>query len=152
MIIYRIARNEFCDTSGEGAKRVGGRWNHKGIPALYASSSISSGLLERLTIDPEMFSAERYVLYSTMEIDCPDDKIEVFAQVQLPDGWDSIPPGNVSKAFGSQLLTRGVLCFGVPSVVDTTSLNYVLNPESEFFDLLKVRVYPLKLDHRIVRF
>ena len=72
MMGYRIARTEFCDLKGEGAKQFGGRWNLPGYAAVYASSSVSSALLERLTIDPELFASERYVLYSVMEIDCPD--------------------------------------------------------------------------------
>ncbi len=151
MIIYRIARNEFCDTSGEGAKRYGGRWNEPGLPALYGSSSVSSALLERLTIDPELFSSERYVLYAVMEIDCPDSVIEKYTADELPHNWDSIPHLKATEEFGSSLLKKGVLCFGVPSVVDKSSWNYVVNPMSEGFKDIQYRVVPLSLDTRIIR-
>lgn len=151
MIIYRIARTEFCDTSGEGAKLYGGRWNFPGFAVLYGSSSISSALLERLTIDPELFAAERYVLYSAMEIYCPDHLVTVPAKEELPTGWDVIPHQKRSQEFGMTLLKRGTLCFGVPSVVDRTSLNYVINPAARGFDELQIQTYPLQLDHRIVR-
>lgn len=151
MIIYRIARNEYCGLDGIGAKKYGGRWNLPGYPALYGGSSISSSLLERLTIDPELFSSERYSLYSTMEIHCPSDHVQTFEATQLPKEWDRIPSGRASQEFGTRLLREGLLCFGIPSVVDPTSINYVLNPSSPRFDLLKVTVYPLRLDHRLVR-
>lgn len=150
MIIYRVARTEFCDASGEGAKKYGGRWNHPGYPALYGSSSVSAALLERLTIDPELFSAERYVLYSIMEIHCAE-KFIIKPQIRtLPQGWDAIPASKVSQDFGTRLLESGVLCFAVPSVVDKTSLNFVLNPLAKDFDKLVKKVYLLNLDPRIV--
>lgn len=151
MIIYRLARTEFCDVTGEGAKRYGGRWNLPGYPALYGSSSVSSALLERLTIDPELFAAERYVLYSVMEFNCPDQLVQLPAIHDLPKGWDAIPPQRTSQEFGTAFLQSGVLCFGIPSVVDKSSLNFVLNPNSKQFSKITWKAYPLKLDHRIVR-
>lgn len=151
MIVYRIARAEFCDLSGEGAKQFGGRWNLPGYAAVYASSSVSSALLERLTVDPELFAAERYVLYSIMEIDCPDEWIYQPKLSDLPVGWDAIPPSKVSQEFGTALLKQGRLCFAVPSVVDSSSLNYVINPQASNSKKLKYKLRPLKLDQRIIR-
>jgi RES domain-containing protein len=145
MIVYRIARTEFCGTGGEGAKRYGGRWNFPGFAALYASSTISSALLERLTVDPELFAAERYILYSVMEIDCPDKLIKNLKPHELPNGWDAIPPQRISQELGTRLIQQGTLCFAVPSVVDKTSLNYVMNPVAKGFDKLAMKVYALEL-------
>jgi RES domain-containing protein len=151
MIVYRIALKEFCDLSGEGAKRYGGRWNLPGHPAIYASSSVSSALLERLTIDPELFAAERYVLYSVMEIVFPDKSIFKPTLNELPKAWDAIPPSRASQTFGSDLLMQGILVFAVPSVVDTSSFNYVINPIAKGFGQLIYKTRPLKLDQRIIR-
>jgi RES domain-containing protein len=151
MKVYRIALNQYCDVSGEGAKIYGGRWNLKGFPALYGSASISSSLLERLTIDSELFSSERYVLYSVMEFDVPDGKIFIPKLYELPEGWDAIPPLRVSQDYGTQLLQSGIFCFGVPSIVDKTSLNFVINPLSADFSRVSFKVYPLNLDLRIIR-
>jgi RES domain-containing protein len=151
MIIYRIARQEFCDVSGEGAKRFGGRWNLPGTPALYGSLSIAAALLERLTIDPELFSSERYVLYGVMEFDCPDSLIVQPSTSELPSGWDAIPPLNVSQQFGASLFNQGKTCFTVPSVVDPSSFNAVINPMSPHFHEVTFKTYPLSLDKRIIR-
>ncbi len=151
MKVYRIALTEFCDESGEGAKRYGGRWNLPGYPVLYGSSSVSSSLLERLTIDPELLSSERYLLYSIMELDIPDKMVFSPNINELPEGWDSIPPKGVSQEYGTQLLREGMLCFGVPSVVDKTSLNFIINPLSENFSVVTFKVYPLNLDKRLIR-
>ena len=150
MRVYRVARTEFCDTKGEGAKRYGGRWNLLGYAVLYCSSTISSALLERLTVDPELFSSERYVLYSVMAFDCPDALIYKPLIEMLPEGWDAIPPKKVSQQFGTQLVQSGLVCFAVPSVVDKTSMNYVINPQAGEFDKLAIEIYPLRLDQRII--
>ncbi len=151
MKAYRLATYEYCDTSGEGARLYGGRWNLPGSPALYAGSSISTALLERLTIDPELLSSERYVLYSVMEITVPDELIFLPKANDLPKDWNHIPPVRASQTYGTDLLKSGILCFVIPSSVDPSSLNYVINPLSEKFQLLEFKVYRLELDRRILR-
>ncbi len=151
MKIYRIARTEFCDTSGEGAKLYGGRWNLPGHPVLYGSASVASALLERMTIDPELFTSERYILYSIMEFDCPDKLVKLPATKELPKDWDTIPFGKSTQLFGTKLIRSGIVCFGVPSVVDKSSLNFILNPLAEDFKSVKWRIYRLELDKRIIR-
>jgi RES domain-containing protein len=151
MIVYRIARTEYCDTSGEGAKLYGGRWNLPGYPALYGCSTIASALLERLTVDPELFSSERYILYSIMEFNCPDRLIEKPDLNELPKNWDAIPFNKATQEFGTRLIQSGVVCFAIPSVVDKTSLNFVINPLSGDFKSVKSKIYPLELDKRIIR-
>ncbi len=151
MKIFRIALTKFCDASGEGAKRYGGRWNLPGYPALYGCNTVAAALLERLTIDSELFSSERYMNYSVMEFQCDDFLIYMPEQSELPNGWDSIPFTKASQEFGTAQLKQGTLCFVVPSVVDVTSLNAVVNPTSNQFSKIRWRVYPLTLDQRIVR-
>lgn len=151
MKVFRIALTQYCDASGEGAKRFGGRWNLSGNPALYAGASIASSLLERLTIDPELFASDRYVKYSVMEINLPADHIFTPSVEELPTGWNLIPPNQASMKYGTELLQSGTLAFAVPSVVDSSSLNYVINPLSPHFSLIEFKVYPLALDSRIIR-
>ncbi|MGY6744585.1 MAG: RES family NAD+ phosphorylase [Cecembia sp.] len=151
MKVFRIALTQYCDASGEGAKRFGGRWNLPGNPALYAGASVASSLLERLTIDPELFASNRYVKYSVMEIKLPADHIFTPSLEDLPKGWDLIPAIQASMKYGTGLLQSGILAFAVPSVVDSSSLNYVINPLSPQFSLIEFKVYPLALDSRIIR-
>ena len=145
MKVYRLALTQYCDASGEGAKIYGGRWNLPGIPAVYAGSSVSASLLERLTIDPELLSSERYIRYSVMEITVPDQLVCLTKIEELPPDWNQIPAIRASMEYGSALLKSGVLCFGVPSVVDPSSLNYVINPLAENFSLLELKSILLSL-------
>lgn len=151
MRIFRIALNEYCDVSGEGAKRYGGRWNLPGYPALYGSGTVATCLLERLTVDSELFASDRYIMYSVMEFELDDNRIFVPNTDDLPEDWDAIPPMRVSQEYGTQMLKSGILCFGVPSIVDRTSLNYVINPSASDFSNVNYKVFPLDLDLRIVR-
>jgi RES domain-containing protein len=151
MKVYRIALKPYCDTSGEGAKLFGGRWNLIGNPAIYAGSSISVCLLEKLTIDPELFSSERHILYSVMEFTIPDNLIFIPEMIELPTNWNEIPAIRATQEYGTNLLKSGIVCFAVPSVVDPSSLNYVINPFSEKFSQIVYKVYPLILDKRIAR-
>ena len=151
MKVYRLALTQYCDLSGEGAKIYGGRWNLQGYPALYAGSSISASLFERLTIDPELLSSERYLRYSVMEFSIPESLILIPKKEELPLDWNRIPAVRSSMEFGTTLLKSGILCFGVPSVVDPTSMNVVINPLAENFSDLNCKTYPLELDKRILR-
>ncbi|GAB2499241.1 RES family NAD+ phosphorylase [Algoriphagus taiwanensis] len=151
MKAYRIALTPFCDASGEGAKLYGGRWNSPGIPAIYAGASISACLLGRLTIDSEILSSERYLLYSVMEFEIPNSLIFYPSEDELPRDWDKIPASKASMEYGTNLLNSGITCFGVPSVVDPSSFNFVINPKSKNFHLIESKTYPLTLDKRIQR-
>ncbi|MBS4072289.1 MAG: RES family NAD+ phosphorylase [Algoriphagus sp.] len=151
MKVYRLALTQYCDLSGEGAKIYGGRWNLPGFPAIYAGSSISASLLERLTIDSELLSSERYIRYSVMEFSIPEPLIFIPEKEDLPLDWNQIPAVRSSMEFGANLLKSGITCFAVPSVVDPSSHNFVINPLSEKFHTLEYRIYRLELDKRILR-
>lgn len=151
MKVYRLALTQYCDLSGEGAKIYGGRWNLPGFPAIYAGSSISASLLERLTIDSELLSFERYIRYSVMEFSIPEPLIFIPEKEDLPLDWNQIPAVRSSMEFGANLLKSGITCFAVPSVVDPSSHNFVINPLSEKFHTLEYRIYRLELDKRILR-
>lgn len=152
MRVYRIALTEYCDLSGEGARLYGGRWNLPGYAAIYAGGSVSVSLLERLTIDTELFASERQKLYSVMEIVVPSELIIHTALENLPQNWDATPPSSASQVFGRNMIKQGVLCFGVPSVVDKTSMNYLINPLANGFqEVINYQIYPFSLNRRIVK-
>src|SRR3989304_9808196 len=48
LVCFRIAHRRFPLVSGEHAGRVGGRWNPRGRPAIYASTTYSGAMLEKL--------------------------------------------------------------------------------------------------------
>ena len=46
MQLYRLCRQRYAELSGFGAKKTGGRWNRKGIAALYTAQNASLAVLE----------------------------------------------------------------------------------------------------------
>ena len=95
MRIYRMCREKRAKSfeeafNGAGASKIGGRWNPKGMPAVYTSESTSLALLEIL-------------VHADLE-DLPDDLVCVSVHIpdsvnvyelsvsHLPKNWRNIDP------------------------------------------------------------
>ena len=68
MLVYRIARKKYInDLSGKGAELAGGRWNLKGLPVIYTSSTLSLAMFEILVhTDKDLPPVDMY--FSELEI------------------------------------------------------------------------------------
>ena len=130
--VWRIASDapdwEATDLGGRGAERTGGRWNRRGTPVLYASSSIALACLETVVhLNAGLgLPLNRYLV----RIDLPD---EIWARRTAFDagqiGWDAEPPGRVSLNWGQEwLLSARTLLAEVPSVVVPEERNLLINP------------------------
>lgn len=73
MLLYRIAKKDYIeDLTGYGARLYGGRWNEKGIPALYTSSSLSLCMLEVLAhCEKSVYPTDMYFA----ELEFPDELV-----------------------------------------------------------------------------
>src|SRR5574337_1100743 len=106
------------DASGAGAERSGGRWNARGTPLLYASSTRALACLETVVHlgGGLALPLNRYLV----RVDVP---AEVWAARTIFDaaahvGWDALPPGRVSIAWGTAWAQGSTSCVAeVPSVV-----------------------------------
>lgn len=149
MILYRIARREhISDLSGTGAMLFGGRWNMKGVRALYTSSSVSLAVLEVIAnlssdkIDTGLFIAE---------LGFPDE-MHITKIEELPNDWNAYPYKSETVSFGTQFLKSGGLCLQIPSAIVPMEYNYLINPLHD--DYLKIKltdIRPLMLDKRLVK-
>ncbi|MCB9268953.1 MAG: RES domain-containing protein [Lewinellaceae bacterium] len=82
MIVYRIGKRKYAgDMSGRGAQMAGGRWNRKGIPAIYTSESRALSLLEVAVHLPLGMVPPSYSI-ATLEV--PDALIEVLDPKPCP--------------------------------------------------------------------
>lgn len=124
-----------------GAATYGGRWNTIGTKMVYTASSLALARCElarhiNLESIPDGFSV--------YEIEIPN--VEYSTIKPLPKGWDNNQEPIETKIAGDKIFTNSsILGFKVPSVCDNLSFNYVLNPESDSFQLVKVkRHYPFK--------
>lgn len=117
------------DLSGKGAERSGGRWNARGTPLVYASSTRALACLETVVHlgGGLALPLNRYLV----RIDVP---AELWAARAVFDatanvGWDALPPGRVSIAWGTAWVQGGTSCLAeVPSVIVPEESNLLLNP------------------------
>jgi len=116
------------DLSGTGAKMSGGRWNSKGTPMLYCSSSIALATLETIRfITNSKMPFNRYLV----RIDIPDAVWNARHVLDpLPGGWDAIPAGMTARAAGdSWIASLASAILLVPSVIVPDEDNVLINPQ-----------------------
>jgi len=133
-VLWRIASDTpdhvAHDLSGKGAEITGGRWNRKGLPAIYTASTASLAALETIV----HFAAEGLPLNRFLvRIDLPDELWDARLRAtaaSLDVGWNAVPAGKVSLDFGDAWLKNpaGTLVLEVPSVVVPEESNVLLNP------------------------
>jgi RES domain-containing protein len=143
--LWRIAadtpRYTADDLSGQGALLQGGRWNEKGTPAVYVSSSIALACLETLVhLAAAGLPLNRYLV----RIEVDDALWSARQSLRNPKvGWDAIPPGRVSIDAGQTwLAARASALLEVPSVVVPEEANVLLNPRHP--DARKLRASKLR--------
>ena len=136
MRVYRLCRAAHRALDGEGALRVGGRWNNPGHAAVYTSATLSLAALEYLAhIEPALAPTDLVAL--TIEV--PDRLIERLQASKLPADWHRIPEHPWCKAYGDHwLVQRQSLGLLVPSAIIPQEQNLILNPRHPRFDQVKV--------------
>jgi len=150
MRVHRLvkARHAASPLDGEGARRAGGRWNAKGIPLAYGSSTLSLAVLELLVhLDPAFPND-----LVAVEAEIPDNMpiLQLFP-ADLPDGWRKAAALSDLQAKGGDWIQRaasGVLL--VPSVIVPSEVNILVNPaHPDAARILVVARSPFTLDPRL---
>lgn len=132
-VVWRIATDtpdyEADDLAGTGAERTGGRWNRKGMPMVYASENIALACLETFVhLAAVALPFNRYLV----RIDIPDQVwagAEALSAAKVPVGWDALPAGRASIAFGTDwLAARRSAVLVIPSTIAPEEANVLINP------------------------
>ncbi|HEY1933404.1 MAG TPA: RES domain-containing protein [Acetobacteraceae bacterium] len=136
MRLWRITSALYPVWSADGARLKGGRWNHRGSPAIYAASSYALAVLEVL-VHGNIGRVPRGFRY--VAIDVPDDAPTEHVDAATVRGWDATPP-HASCNFGDAWLRRrDGLVLLVPSVVTHgLDTNAMVNPLHRDFDRVAV--------------
>jgi RES domain-containing protein len=152
MLVYRLSSQKFGgDLSGNGAKKLGGRWNAKGLPMVYCCGTISLCTLELAAHSGGLTQLKTLAL-TCIEID-KTINLEPISKQYLPQDWQEVPASFGSKDFGNKwILSYKSPVLVVPSAIVYREYNYLLNPlYPKFKELVKVKwVEPFNLDHRII--
>ena len=127
MLVYRLSRTKHKDDlSGEGARLNGGRWNHKGTPALYTSESRALALLE-YTVNTSIDDIPRALCIVSFEIN-KRDILEIL-ESDLPGDWRYSPAPSSTKDLCSAILSaQRNLVIKISSTIIPEEFNYILNP------------------------
>ena len=132
------------DLSGKGAERTGGRWNRRGTPLIYTSTSVALACLETLVhlTGGMSLPLNRYLVRISVSPAVWRKRVIFDPTVHV--GWDAEPPGLVSMDWGTQWVRSGAsLLAEVPSVVVPEESNILINPAYKGAARLNV----LKLRH-----
>lgn len=131
MRLWRLAKanrsHDGLDDEAEGAKRIGGRWNSRGTPVVYAAPHVSTAAMEVLVHVDWQF-APAHVLIA---IDIPENaSISKIEEGQLPDNWSTYPAPGLLAEIGDNWVTSGEsLLLDVPSAASPYERNILINPK-----------------------
>jgi RES domain-containing protein len=130
LVVWRLDRRIYAAAwdSGEGAFRVGGRWNSKGVRAVYSSIDPATTILEAAvhqgfrTLDtvPVVLTAAKILDAAEIHIVQRDD-------APNPNWLRPGIPSAGQQAFGDELLRR-YRFVAIPSAVSTHSWNLIFDP------------------------
>lgn len=133
---------------GEGARRVGGRWNPSGIPVVYMTVSRALAALEILV------HAGRDVIqldWSVISAEVPEDWIEKTELAYLPNGWNTLPSSQASSEFGAEWVrAERSLAILLPSAIIQEEQVLMVNVRHP--DFPKLEITPpekFRFDHRL---
>lgn len=152
MIVYRLCKKAYVnDLSGRGAELNGGRWNNRGLPALYTASSRALAVLEVAVHVPlGIIPIDYYMVAIEIPDNCGITKIAI---ADLPANWNSNPMVKATQYLGDDfLLENNNLLLQVPSASAAGDFNYVANPRHPDFKSLKVILSePFVFDSRLFK-
>jgi len=139
MRIWRICREIHAAEafSGEGARRYGGRWNSRGVPMVYTSSSLALAAIEYFVhLEPNQAPADLVSISAAL----PDgEPVRTMQPTDLPEAWwteESLP---ATRELGDEW-TRSTssLAILVPSVPIRSEWNMLMNPLHPHIKELKI--------------
>ncbi len=150
MRIYRLTLPPYVATafSGEGARRVGGRWTPAGRPVVHTSASVALAVLETLVHTAVNSIPSQRVI----AVDVPDTlPLETVAVADLPDDWRRSPPPPALPNIGRTWLDAGrTAILRAPSAIVPLEFNYLLNPRHPDFGRFRIHEPdPFEIDKRL---
>ncbi len=152
MIVFRLIKIEYSpDWSGKGAERIGRRWNSKGIPMIYTSSSRALCTAEVAVHLPLGNVPEGFEMITIL---IPDDvSFYEIGEKNLPSGWKTFPQPESTQIIGDQFIIQNqFLVMKVPSAVIPGDINYLINPRHPDFGRIEIiKKEPYEFDERFFK-
>ena len=151
ILAWRLDHRDFAPTwdSGEGAFRVGGRWNGKGVRAVYCALDPAAAILAVAVHKTfRVLDTTPHVLTS-LEVLAPDT-IHVVQPEDVPNPAWLRPgiPGAGQQTFGNELISRHDFVL-LPSAVSRHSWNLLFDPVRAAGGYRLTMQEPFALDTRL---
>ena len=147
---WRIVKSRFAPTAftGDGARIIGGRWNHPGTPLVYAAGSISLATLEMLV---HLGRGGLHARYNIFEARFVEDDVTTVDLSALPKSWRRELPMPRLRDVGTHWVAAGTSAvLRVPSAVIPSEWNYLLNPAHPRFAAVVIGPrQAFRFDHRL---
>ena len=135
--IDKAKRSPADSFSGEGARRIEGRWNSARHAVVYTASSLSLAALEKFVHLGAESLGIRFVSY---QVDIPSSvRIMEWKRSEMPKDWRTQPAPISTQKMGDEWIAglRGAVLI-VPSVVIPSESNVLLNPRHPKFTKIKI--------------
>ena len=152
MIVFRLSKATYAfDLSGKGAEKTGGRWNSKGVPMVYTSSSRALCTAEiavhlPLGLVPGGYNLTTLEIPERLGFEEPDLNL-------LASGWKSFPYIRVTQQVGDTFIkNKKSLVMRVPSAVVQGDYNFLINPiHAGITEILVVKTELFIFDERLFK-
>lgn len=128
MKIWRICRECYAleAFSGEGARRFGGRWNSRGVPMVYASTSLALAAIELFVhLEPNQAPADLVSIVAELPHGEPALR---WGATDLPPNWWSDELAPMRELGDGWIRDKQSLALLVPSVPIRQEWNVLVNP------------------------
>lgn len=147
---YRIVSSHRAATAldGEGARKMGGRWNPPGMPVAYLTTSRALAALEIMV----HFGRDvALASWCVIEVQVPDDLSETISKNRLPKGWNDLKSTAVSQKFGAKwAVSKRSLALILPSTIIPEENIMMLNVLHPDFSKIKASApVPFRFDPRL---
>lgn len=132
LVVWRLDPIAFATTwdSGEGAYRVGGRWNSRGVRAVYCSIDPATAILEVAVHKTfRVLDTVPHILTSATMVDPSAVHVVDPASVPNPAWLHPGIPGAGQQSYGDRLLSEYKI-IAIPSAVSTHSWNLIFDSVS----------------------
>ena len=144
MEVFRIEKKHFLPTILDGipGEKFSFRWNSKGHPVVYAASSRSLALIEKMANIGMHYGGipDAFVI---VIIDIPDHTYRKIDLDNLPENWDALDEYSLqTQDIGDTFLGSEKLALHVPSVIVHREFNILLNPE-----VMKDKQIPIRIEN-----
>lgn len=150
MELYRLSREKFASPlSGKGAVLKGARWNSIGIELIYTANNWSLAMAEVAVHFTLATLPDDYVM---LTIFVPDDMAtKEIPETDLPINWKDFPHPVSTQKFGDDFVLENKYCLlRIPSVVTKGDFNFLINPNHNLFNRIKiVEIEKFPFDTRI---